>query len=344
MNFLRSCSFTKNNFFIWICVNALCALLVGQFALAEPGGNAGSVKTTNKYPSKAVKIIVSYPPGGSTDIVARILFQQISESTGQQFIIENRAGAGGNIGAELVAHSPADGYTLLIATTAHAINMSLFKQLGYDIQQDFVPVSLLTQGPLVLVANPKFAANNVHELIALAKGGTPISFASSGNGQSTHLSAELFNSMAGIKMQHIPYKGSAPALSDVMAGQVEVMFDTTLSAMPFIKAGKLKALGVTGSQRSQAAPEIPTIAESGLNGYEVFAWNGVLAPAGTPKAVIVQLNEEIKKAMLNPNVREKFNAQGFAGIGNSPEHFSSFLKDEVEKWSKTVKASGATVD
>ena len=305
MNFLKPSIVTRNNFFIRVCFSAIYALLVCHLALAQPVGNTASVKTASKFPNKTVKIIVSYPPGGSTDIVARILFQQISESTGQQFIIENRAGAGGNIGAELVAHSPPDGYTLLIATTAHAINMSLFKQLGYDIQKDFVPVSLLTQGPLVLVANPKFAANNVHELIVLAKGGKPISFASSGNGQSTHLSAELFNSMAGIKMQHIPYKGSAPALSDVMAGQVEVMFDTTLSAMPFIKAGKLKALGVTGSQRSQVAPEIPTISESGLNGYEVFAWNGVLAPGGTPKAVILQLNEEIKKAMTLKKKRNK---------------------------------------
>jgi len=344
MNFLKSRVLNRKRFLTWIYFSAVSTLLVVQFALSQTVGNNANLKTANNFPSKAVKIIVSYPPGGSTDIVARTLFQQISETTGQQFIIENRPGAGGNIGAEFVAHSPADGYTLLIATTAHAINMSLFKQLGYDIQKDFVPVSLLTQGPLVLVANPKFAANNVHELIVLAKGGKPISFASSGNGQSTHLSAELFNSMAGIKMQHIPYKGSAPALSDVMAGQVEVMFDTTLSAMPFIKAGKLKALGVTGSQRSQVAPEIPTISESGLNGYEVFAWNGVLAPGGTPKAVILQLNEEIKKAMVNPNVREKFSTQGFAAIGNSPEQFTSFLKDEVEKWSKTVKASGATVD
>lgn len=301
----------------------------------------------NQYPNKAVKVIVSYPPGGSTDIVARVLFQQISESTGQQFIIENRPGAGGNIGAEFVAHAPPDGYTLLIATTAHAINMSLFKQLGYDIQRDFESVSLLTQGPLVIVANPKFPANNVRELIALAKGGTPISFASSGNGQSTHLAAELFNTMVGIKMQHIPYKGSAPAVSDVMSAQVQVMFDTTLSSMPFVRSGRLKALAVTGSQRSASAPEIPSVAESGiaaLTNYEVYAWNGVLTPAGTPRAVILKLNEEIKKAMLTPAVRDKFSAQGFAPIGNSADQFSNFIKDEVDKWSKTVKATGATID
>jgi tripartite-type tricarboxylate transporter receptor subunit TctC len=288
---------------------------------------------------------VPYPPGGPTDIVARVLFQQVAEATGQQFLVDNRAGAGGNIGAEIVAKAPADGYTLLIGTTAHAINMSLFKNLNYDVQKDFVPVSLLTQGPLVLVAHPQFPANNVKELIELAKSkSSGLNFASSGNGQSTHLSAELFNSMAGIKMSHVPYKGSAPALTDVMSGQVDVMFDTTLSAMPFVKAGKLKALGLTSSVRSAAAPDVPTISESGLPGYEVFAWNGVLVPAGTPKIVIQQLNDQIRKAMLLPQVKDKFAAQGFAASWGSPENFGVFLRNEVDKWGRTVKTSGATVD
>ena len=297
------------------------------------------------YPNKPVRVVVPYPPGGPTDIVARVLFQQVSEATGQQFLVDNRAGAGGNIGAEIVAKSPADGYTLLIGTTAHAINMSLFKNLSYDVQKDFAPVSLLTQGPLVLVAHPQFPANSIKEVIELAKsksGG--LNFASSGNGQSTHLSAELFNTMAGIKMSHVPYKGSAPALTDVMSGQVDVMFDTTLSAMPFVKAGKLKALGLTSPVRSPAAPDVPTIAESGLPGYEVFAWNGVFVPAGTPKAIIQQLNDQIRKAMLLPQVKDKFSAQGFAASWNSPENFGVCVKNEVDKWSRTVKASGATLD
>ncbi len=297
------------------------------------------------YPNKPVRVVVPYPPGGPTDIVARVLFQQVSEETGQQFLVDNRAGAGGNIGAEIVAKSPADGYTLLIGTTAHAINMSLFKNLNYDVQKDLAPVSLLTQGPLVLVAHPQFPANSVKEVIELAKNKTGgLNFASSGNGQSTHLSAELFNAMAGIKMSHVPYKGSAPALTDVMSGQVDVMFDTTLSAMPFVKAGKLKALGLTSPVRSPAAPDVPTIAESGLPGYEVFAWNGVLVPAGTPKVIIQQLNDQIRKAMLLPQVKDKFSAQGFAASWNSPENFGSFLKNEVDKWTRTVKASGATLD
>ena len=297
------------------------------------------------YPTKSVRVVVPYPPGGPTDIVARVLFQQVSEATGQTFVLDNRAGAGGNIGAEIVAKAAPDGYTILIGTTAHAINMSLFKNLGYDVQKDLVPVSLLTQGPLVLVAHPQFPANSVKEVIELAKlktGG--LNFASSGNGQSTHLAAELFNSMAAIKMAHVPYKGSAPALTDVMGGQVDLMFDTSLSAMPFVKAGKLKALGVTSSTRTPAAPDVPTIAESGLPGYEVFAWNGVLAPAGTPKAIVQQLNDHIRKAMLLAPVREKFSAQGFTASWNSPESFGVFLKNEVDKWGRTVKASGATLD
>lgn len=297
------------------------------------------------YPSKPVRVVVPYPPGGPTDIVARVLFQQVAESTGQQFVIDNRAGAGGNIGAEHVAKSTADGYTLLIGTTAHAINMSLFKSLNYDVQKDLAPVSLLTQGPLVLVTHPQFPANSVKELIDMAKAKPgSLNFASSGNGQSTHLSAELFNSMAGTKMVHVPYKGSAPALSDLMTGQVGIMFDTTLSAMPFVRAGKLKALGVTSPQRTPAAPDVPTIAESGLPGYEVFAWNGVFVPAGTPKAVVVQLNEEIRKAMQLPQVRDKFSAQGFAASWNTPDQFGVFVRNEVDKWARTVKASGATLD
>ena len=317
----------------WTLALAAAALTVSAFAQAP------------HYPNKTVKVVVPYPPGGPTDIVARVVFQQVSESTGQQFIIDNRAGAGGNIGAEAVARSPADGYTLLVATTAHAINVSLFSKLSYDMLKDFVPVTLLTQGPLVLVASPDFPANNVRELIALAKAKPQsYNFASSGNGQSTHLSGELFNTMAGIKLGHVPYKGSAPALTDVMSGQVPLMFDTMLSAMPFVTAGTLKALAVTSPQRAPAAPSIPTVAESGLPGYEVFAWNGLLAPAGTPPAVVTRLNDELKKAMQLPQVKEKFAAQGFAASWDTSESFGRFLHGEVDKWAKTVKASGAKLD
>jgi tripartite-type tricarboxylate transporter receptor subunit TctC len=311
---------------------ALCAALAAG-ALAQA------------YPAKPVKVVVPYPPGGPTDIVARVVSQKLAEQTGQQFVVENRAGAGGNIGAEAVARASADGYTLLVATTAHAINPSLFKQLGYDLQKDFAPVSQLTGGPLVIVANPALPAKDVQELIALAKSRPGrLNFASSGNGQSTHLSAELFNSMAGIKMNHVPYKGSAPALTDVIAGQADLMFDTMLSAMPQVKSGKLKALAVTSGARSPAAPDLPTVAESGLPGYEAIAWNGLLVPAGTPKDVVARLNAEVKRTLELPEVKERFAAQGFGAAWSPPEKYAAFIQSELAKWAKVVKASGATVD
>jgi len=297
------------------------------------------------YPTKPVKLVVPYPPGGPTDIVARLVAQKLSDAMGQQFIIDNRPGAGGNPGAELVARSPADGYTLVVATTAHAINPSLFKNLGYSLSKDFAPVSQLTSGPLVIVANPQLPAKNVAELIALAKSKPgELNFASSGNGQSTHLSAELFAAMAGVKMNHIPYKGSAPALTDTMGGQTQLMFDTMLSAMPHVKAGKLKALAVTSATRSPVAPDLPTVAESGLPGYEAIAWNGLLAPAGTPPEVLARLSAELKKVLAAPDVKDKFEAQGFAAAWNSPDDFGRFLTAEVDKWAKVVKVSGAKVD
>lgn len=297
------------------------------------------------WPSKPVKLVVPYPPGGPTDIVARVVAERLTAQTGQTFIVDNRAGAGGNLGAEAVAKAAPDGYTLLVATTAHAINKSLFKNLNYDVQRDFVPVSLLTQGPLVLVVNPDFPARSVSELIAIAKAKPKsVSFASSGNGQSTHLAAELFASMAGAPMTHVPYKGSAPALNDLIAGQVPIMFDTMLSAMQHVKSGRLRALAITGAQRSPAAPDVPTLAESGLPGYEAYAWNGLMVPAGTPPAVINRLSEELRTALSQPAVQEKFSAQGFAATWTAPAQAASFLQNEVEKWGRTVQQSGAKVE
>lgn len=306
---------------------------------------ASGLATAQDYPNKPVKLVVPYPPGGPTDIVARVVAQKLQEQMGQPFVIDNKPGAGANTGAEAVARSAPDGYTLLVATTAHAINPSLFSKLNYQLLKDLTSVSQLTSGPLVIVANPALPAQNIKELIALAKsknGG--LNFGSSGNGQSTHLSAELFSAMAGVKMSHVPYKGSAPALTDVMAGQTDLMFDTMLSAMPHVKGGKLKALAVTSSQRSPVAPNIPTVAESGLPGYEAIAWNGILAPAGTPKEVIARLNAELKKVLENPDVRQRFEAQGFASSWSSPTDFGSFLHAEVGKWAKVVQVSGAKVD
>ena len=317
------------------CATA-CALFACSSALAQASGG---------YPNKPIKLVVPYPPGGPTDIVARVVAQKLSEQLGQSIIIDNRPGAGANLGAEAVARSPADGYTLMVATTAHAINPALFSKLNYSITKDFAPISQLTAGPLVIVATPNLAANNVKELIALAKSKNgEINFASSGNGQSTHLSAELFNAMAGTKMNHIPYKGSAPALTDVMSGQADLMFDTMLSAMPFVKGGKLKAIAVTSAQRSPVAPDIPTIAESGLPGYEAIAWNGLFAPAGTPKEVVDQINAALKKVLEAPDVKQRFDAQGFAAQWGTPADFGKFVQSEVDKWAKVVKTSGAKVD
>ena len=317
------------------------SLVLPTFAQAQ----AQAQTQTQTYPAKPIKLVVPYPPGGPTDIVARLVAQKLSEQMGQPVIIDNRPGAGGNPGAEMVARSTPDGYTLVVATTAHAINPSLFKNLGYSLSKDFAPISQLTSGPLVIVANPGLPANNVAELIALAKAKPgELNFASSGNGQSTHLSAELFASMAGVKMNHIPYKGSAPALTDTMGGQTQLMFDTMLSAMPHVKAGKLKALAVTSSTRSPVAPDVPTVAESGLPGYEAIAWNGLLAPAGTPPEVVARLNAELKKVLASPDVKDKFEAQGFAASWNTPADFGRFMTAEVEKWGKVVKISGAKVD
>ena len=297
------------------------------------------------YPNKPVKLVVPYPPGGPTDIVARVIAERLGAQTGQTFVVENKAGAGGNLGAEAVARAPADGYTLLVATTAHAINMSVFKNLNYDVRRDFAPVSLLTQGPLVLVVHPATGLTSVKDVIAKAKadaGGLP--YASSGNGQSTHLSAELFASMAGVKFNHVPYKGSAPALQDVIGGQVPMMFDTMLSALPHVKSGALKALAITGAQRSAAAPDLPTIAESGLPGYQAYAWNGLLAPAGTPAEVVNRLSDELKKALALPAVQERFGAQGFAATWTSPAQTVDYLAQEVDKWRAVAARSGAKVD
>ncbi|ARP96828.1 tripartite tricarboxylate transporter substrate binding protein [Bordetella genomosp. 13] len=297
------------------------------------------------WPERPVTLVVPYPPGGPTDIVARVVAQGMGGLLEQTVVVDNRSGAGGNIGAAMVARSAPDGYTLLVATTAHTINMSLFKSLEYDTRKSFAPVSLLTKGPLVVVARPNLPASTPAQLIAMAKADPgKLSFASSGNGQSTHLSAELFNAMAGTKMTHVPYRGSAPALTDVMSGQADVMFDTMLSAMPFVQAGKLKALAVTSADRSPAAPDIPTLREAGLKGYEAVAWNGLLAPAGTPDDVVQKLNKALQQVLAQPKVQQQFAAQGFAASWTTPAAFGQFVDTEIGKWSEVVKSSGATVN
>lgn len=324
-------------------MNSLWRRALTAFTLCTLTG-AAFAQSAN-WPAKPITLVVPYPPGGPTDIVARSVAKGLGDALGQTVIIDNRSGAGGNIGAEMVAKSEPDGYTLLLATTAHAINMSLFKDLNYDTATSFAPISLLTQGPLVIVSRPDLPAKNVQELIALAKSSPgKLTFASSGNGQSTHLSAELFNAMAGTRMVHVPYRGSAPAMTDVMGGQTDVMFNTMLSSMPYVRDGKLRAFAVTSAKRSPAAPDLPTVSEAGLSGYEATAWNGLMAPANTPEAVVQTLNTTLKKVLANPALRQQFAQQGFDAQWMSPTEYRQFIDREITKWAEVVKTSGATVN
>jgi tripartite-type tricarboxylate transporter receptor subunit TctC len=298
------------------------------------------------WPTKPIKWVVPFAPGGTTDILARTIGDKLAIALGQPVIIENKPGAGGGVGADYTAKAPADGYTIMGGTiSTHAINASLYKSLPYDPVKDFAPITLIARVPNMLVVNPDVPAKNVAELIALMKASpAKYTFASSGNGTSQHLSGELFKTMAGVEMQHIPYKGSPPALQDVVGGQVTMTFDNITTAWPLAKGGKLRALAVTTAKRSSVAPEVPTLAESGLAGYEVGSWQGVFAPAGTPPEIVKRLNAEIVKIIRTPDVNEKLTALGAEPVGNTPEEFGALVRAEVGKWADVVKKSGAKVD
>jgi tripartite-type tricarboxylate transporter receptor subunit TctC len=312
---------------------------------------ASTVLAQAAWPTKPVKIVVPFAPGGTTDILARAVAPELTKAFGQSFIVDNRAGAGGNLGADIVAKSPADGYTLLMGTVGtHGINKSLYSRLPYDPQKDFAPITLVAGVPNVMVMNTEKAKvmgiNNVIEFIRYAKAHPgQLNMASSGNGTSIHLAGELFKSMTGIFMTHIPYTGSGPAMMGMVSGTVDVMFDNLPSAMPQIKGGKLKAFAVTSSQRSAAMPELPTIEEAGeLKGFEASSWFGLLAPAGTPADVVLRLQQETAKALNSPAIKEKLLAQGAIPSGNSPQEFAALIDAEIKKWAPVVKASGARVD
>ncbi len=303
------------------------------------------------WPTKPVKIVVPFAPGGTTDILARAVAPELSKAFGQTFVVENRAGAGGNVGADIVAKSPADGYTLLMGTVGtHAINKSLYSKMPYDPQKDFAPITLVAGVPNVMVMNTETAArlgiNTVPDFIKYARANPgKLNMASSGNGTSIHLAGELFKSMTGVFMTHIPYTGSGPAMMGMVSGQVDVMFDNLPSAMPQIKGGKLKAFAVTSSQRSGAMPELPTVEEAGqLKGFEASSWFGLLAPAGTPVDVVSRLQQETAKALNSPAMKEKLLAQGAIPSGNTPAEFARLIEAEIKKWAPVVKASGAKVD
>ena len=321
-------------------------LLAAASVVILTAAAATAAQAQAPYPSKPVRIVVPFPAGGTTDILARAVAQKLVESNGQPVVVDNRPGAGGNIGAELVAKAPPDGYTLLMGTVGtHAINPSLYARMPYDHQKDFAPVILVAGVPNVLVVHPSVPANTVQELIAYGRANPgKLNFASSGSGTSIHLAGELFKTMSGVQMTHVPYKGSAPAIADLIGGQVQIMFDNLPSALPQIKAGRLRALAVTSAQRAPALPDVPTVAEAGLPGFEASSWFGLLAPAGTPKDVIAKLNTEVAKWLASPEAREKLTAQGANAFGMSPEDFVRHIAVETTKWQKVVKESGAKVD
>ena len=301
---------------------------------------------SQSYPSRPIKVIIPFPPGGPTDVLGRIVAQKLGERLGQNFVIDNKPGASGMIGADMVAKSAPDGYTLLVNASLHVINPSLYEKPRYDAIADFAPLSNLADVPLVLVVSAKMPINTVKELIAWVKASkSPINFASSGNATAPHLAGEAFKVVAGIEnMQHVPYKGSSPALTDLLGGQVQLMFDSLPSSQPFIKAGTLKAIAVTTKRRSSALPNIPTIAESGLPGFNFSTWYGMWAPASTPPAIVEKLSTEINQITRLPEVREKFLALGAEPVGNTAEEFSTFNKSELVKWARIVRQSGARVD
>ena len=305
------------------------------------------------WPARPVRIVVPFNAGGTTDILARAVAQELTKALGQSFVVENKAGAGGNIGADQVAKAAPDGYTFLMGTVGtHAINKSLYAKMPYDPQKDFQPVTLVAGVPNVMVVNTEKAAarkvNTVQDFIKLAKANPgKLNMASSGNGTSIHLAGELFKSMTGVYMTHFPFTGSNPALFSLLAGDMDVMFDNLPSAMAHIKSGKLKALAVTSSTRSAALPDVPTVEEAGgpsLKGFEASSWFGLLAPAGTPMDIVNRVQQETAKALATPAMKERLQAQGAIPSGNTPAQFAQFIDREIRKWAPVVKASGAKVD
>lgn len=297
------------------------------------------------YPQKPVRLVVPYPPGGGTDIIARIVGQKVSDSLGQQIIIDNRGGAGGTIGTEVVAKSAPDGYTILMAPTSHVINPSIYAKLPYDTVKDFAPITLAASATILLVVHPSIPARTVKELMAFAKARPgQLNFGSAGNGTVFHLTGELFKRQAGIDMVHVPFKGGGPTIANLVAGQVSVAFETMLALQPFVKAGRVRALAVTGAQRSSVMPELPTIVELGFPAIVAENWYGFYAPAATPRPIIARLNAEIVKTLRAPEIKQRFQEQGTEIVASTPGELSDAIRTEMEKWSRTAREAGARID
>jgi tripartite-type tricarboxylate transporter receptor subunit TctC len=291
------------------------------------------------YPSKPIRLIVPFAAGGGNDNIARLVGKPLTDSVGQPLVIDNRPGAGGVLGAELAAKAPPDGYTLFLGGVgSHALNPNLIEKLPYDPIRDFAPVILLAQAPLILVVHPSVPARTFSEFVAYARSNPgKLNFASNGNGSSAQLAAVMFDSMAGVEMVHVPYKGLAPALTDLLSGQVQLMFSSVVAILPHIKAGKLRALAVTGAKRMPSLPEVPTVAESGFPGYEASSWYGILAPAGTPRQIVAKLNAEFSKALGQPEVRSSLLADGAEPVGGSSESFAAYIRSEKERMGKLIR-------
>ena len=303
------------------------------------------VAQAQTWPTKPVKLVVSYPPGGTVDAIARVIAPKLSERLRQPVVVDNRGGAGGAIGGDMVAKSPADGYTLLLDASNHAQNPALRSKMPFDTMRDLTAVSLLVKVPNVVVVNPSSPYGSIKDLIAQAKAKPgEINFASSGNGSAQHLAAELFGVMAGVRMTHVAYKGGGPALTDVMAGQVPVFFASLASSLPYIQGNKLRALAVTGKTRSPILPQLPTVAESGLPGYEVYEWNAIFVPKGTPAAIVERLSTEIASVVQDPEVKSRLQTMGAEVIGSSPAELDSFRRAELAKWTKLAKDNKISLD
>ncbi len=325
--------------------NAAQAVLAAMAGMALWTTGIAPAAAQGEYPNKPITMVVPYPPGGGTDVIARIVQDKLRERLGQQVIIDNRAGAAGSIGTALVAKAPADGYTVLLTLSSHTINPAIYPKLSFDTQKDFEPVAMVASLPQILVANPNFPGKTLQETIAMAKAKPgSLSFASVGNGSPGHLAGEMLNLRAGIQTVHIPYRGGGPAVTDVIGGQVPLLWVSIPAAAAFVKQGKLKALAVSTLKRSAAFPDVPTVQEAGLQGFEVDSWYAIFVPAKTPKPIIERLNKAMNEVLAMPEIREKLLAQGAEAVGGTPEALGQVVLAELPKWSKLVKDANIKAD
>ena len=326
-------------------VMRLTAVTVLVFSACAVHAQTTSIGSGQAYPTKPVRVVVSFPPGAGVDIVARTITPRLAEAFGQQFVVDNRAGASGNLGAEVAAHAVPDGYTLLFTPASVASSQALYQKLGYNLERDLVPISLIASAPFVLVVHPSLPVKTVKDLIAMAKAKPgQLLYASTGNGGTPHLAMELLKMQAKIDIVHIPYKGTPPAVTDLIAGQVSMMFANTLSVLPYVNSGRLRALAISSAKRSAAAPALPTIAETGMPGFEATTWFGMLAPAGTPREILGRLTGEIRKVVQNKTVADALIAQGADPIGSTAEEFQARIRADIDKWARTIKAAGVRAE